>query len=126
MYCDLWSYVLWLCQKLGMILEKKGLWKSNSSKNYFNKQCSPKLLLSIEKINQKSSDNFWHRKFTLKVRLWHFLTRLRSYEKHLVMLIIVEDCYVWTICWMKGSQSVSLPTLMTLVASPTYKVTSNC
>ena len=26
------------------------------------------------KKNEKDSDHFWHRKFTLKVKFWHFLT----------------------------------------------------
>ena len=31
---------------------------------------------SSMKKNQKDSDDFWHRKLTLKVKFWHFLTNL--------------------------------------------------
>ena len=38
------------------------------------KKCAPKLILFNEKKNWKDSDNFWHRKFTLKVKILQFLT----------------------------------------------------
>ena len=43
------------------------------SKNVNNKKHAPKLIFSNEKKIEKDSDNFWHRKLTLKVRNWHFL-----------------------------------------------------
>ena len=44
------------------------------SKNVNNKKCAPKLVFFNEKKIEKDSDNFWHRKLTLKVKFWHFLT----------------------------------------------------
>ena len=44
------------------------------SKNVFYKKCGPKLIFFSEKKIQKDSDDFWHRKLTLKVRFRHFLT----------------------------------------------------
>ena len=38
------------------------------SKNITNKKCAPKLILFNEKKIWKNSNNFWHRKFTLKVK----------------------------------------------------------
>ena len=42
------------------------------SKNVNNKKHAPKLISFDEKKIEKDSDNFWHTKFTLKVRNWHF------------------------------------------------------
>ena len=42
------------------------------SKNVNNKKCAPKLIFFNEKKIEKDSDNFWHRKLTLKVRNWQF------------------------------------------------------
>ena len=39
-----------------------------------NKTCAPKLIFFNEKKKEKDSDDFWCRKFTLKVKFWHFLT----------------------------------------------------
>ena len=61
-------------QKLGIILENKGISKLMSSKNVNNKKCAPKFIFFNEKKNQKDSNDFWHRKLTLKVKFWHFLT----------------------------------------------------
>ena len=44
------------------------------SKNVFYKKCGPKLIFFSEKKIQKDSNDFWHRKLTLKVKFWHFLT----------------------------------------------------
>ena len=44
------------------------------SKNVNNKKCAPELLFFIEKKIEKDSNDFWHRKLTLKVKLWHILT----------------------------------------------------
>ena len=54
----------------------------------------------------------WHKKLTLKVRLWHFLTR-----PHLRMPIIGVDSLFWMTFWINGSLKVSFPTLMTLLLS---------
>ena len=43
------------------------------SKNVFYKKCGPKLIFFNEKKIQKDSNDFWHRKLTLKVRFRHFL-----------------------------------------------------
>ena len=42
------------------------------SKNVNNKKHTPKLIFFNEKKIEKDSDNFWHRKLTLKVRNWQF------------------------------------------------------
>ena len=44
------------------------------SQNVNNKKCAPKLVFINEKKIEKNSDDFWHRKLTLKVKFWHFLT----------------------------------------------------
>ena len=61
------------------------------SKSVNNKKCAPKLIFFNEKKIEKDSDNFWHRKLTLKVRNCHFsiawfraevdLTKNLFYEK---------------------------------------------
>ena len=45
-----------------------------SSKKVNNKKCAPKLVFFYEKKVEKDSDDFWHRKLTLKVKSCHFLT----------------------------------------------------
>ena len=42
------------------------------SKNVNNKKCAPKMIFFNENFFQKVSDNFLHRKLTLKVKNWHF------------------------------------------------------
>ena len=44
------------------------------SKNVNNNKCAPELIFFNEKKIQKDSDDFWHRKLTLKVKFWYFLT----------------------------------------------------
>ena len=44
------------------------------SKNANKNICAPNLIFFNEFFFQKYSDNFWHRKVTLKVRNWHFLS----------------------------------------------------
>ena len=42
------------------------------SKNVDNKKCAPKLIFfNGKKKNGKDSDNFRHKKLTLKVKFWH-------------------------------------------------------
>ena len=38
------------------------------------KKFAPKLVFFYEKKVEKDSDDFWHRKLTLKVKFWLFLT----------------------------------------------------
>ena len=44
------------------------------SKNVFYKKCGPKLIFFSEKKIQKDSNDFWHGKLTLNVRIRPFLT----------------------------------------------------
>ena len=44
------------------------------SKNVNNKKWTPKLVFFNEKKNLKDSGDFWHRKLTLKVKFYQFLT----------------------------------------------------
>ena len=68
------------CQKLGIILVINGF------KNWFYQKMSitTNVLLDwyslMKKKIQKDSDNFWHRKLTLKIKFWHFLKN-RHYSK---------------------------------------------
>ena len=48
------------------------------SKSVNNKKCAPKLVFFNEKKIEKDSDDFWHRKFTLKVQFSHFATSWQS------------------------------------------------
>ena len=57
------------CQKVSIILENKVIWKLMLSKNVNNKKCAPKLIFFN---NEKSRNDFWHRKLTLKVKFWHY------------------------------------------------------
>ena len=56
------------CQKLGIILENKVIWKLMLSKNVLLNSYS-----SMKK-SHKDWNDFWCRKLTLKVRFRHFLT----------------------------------------------------
>ena len=78
------------CQKLDIILVSKVIWKMMLSKNFNNKRCAPKLIFFNEKKFEKDSNNFWHRKLTLKVKFWHLLTKPQSYIKHWRMSLIEE------------------------------------
>ena len=44
------------------------------SKNVNNQKCAPQMKFFNENFFLKDSDNFWHRKFTLKVKIMQFLT----------------------------------------------------
>ena len=48
------------------------------SKSVNNKKCAPKLVFYNEKKIEKDSDDFRHRKFTLKVQFLHFATSWQS------------------------------------------------
>ena len=43
--------------------------KQSALKMKVFKKCAPKLIFFNEKKNDKDSDNFWHGKLTLKVRI---------------------------------------------------------
>ena len=60
-------------QKLGTILENKVVQKLKFSESGNNKKISYNLVFLDEK-NQKDSNDFLHRKLTLKVRFRHLLT----------------------------------------------------
>ena len=59
--------------KIGHYFRKKKISKIMLSKNVNNKKCAPILIFFHEK-NEKDSDDFRHRKVTLKVKLRNFLT----------------------------------------------------
>ena len=67
-------YPLTIFQKLGMILVMICFKKMKLSKNNINKKCVQKLVLLIEKKNQKDLNDSWHKNFTLKVIFQHFFT----------------------------------------------------
>jgi hypothetical protein len=48
------------------------------SKSVSNQKCAPKLVFFNEKKIEKDLDDFWHRKFTLKVHFSHFSTSWQS------------------------------------------------
>ena len=92
------------CQILGIILENKVIWKLMLSKKVNNKNVLLNSYSSVKK-NLKDSDDFWHRKFTLKVKFWHFGT---PHYTNLQNSIISFE-YV---CWLLAknlSNFVSLP-----------------
>ena len=60
------------------------------SKSVNNKKCAPKLVFFNEKKNEKDSDDFGHRKFTLKVQFSHFGPSWQSYAKHPRTLIVPD------------------------------------
>ena len=52
-----------------------------SSKNANNKKCASKFVFFNEKKNEKESDDFWHRKLTLKVHFSHIADKLAKLGK---------------------------------------------
>ena len=54
--------------KIGRHFSNKVVLKLKSAKNAFQKKCAPRLIFFDEIFFQKDSDNFLHRKFTLKVQ----------------------------------------------------------
>ena len=82
------------CQKLGIILVINGF------KNWFYQKMSitTNVLLnwysSMKKKIQKDSDDFWHRKLTLKVKFWRFLTaRHQSKTQNSIISFGYVDSY---------------------------------
>ena len=67
----------WFSGKLSKVrhhFSNKVILKLILAKNVGNKKCLPKLLFFNEKQIEKYSDDFPHRKLTLKVKFWHILT----------------------------------------------------
>ena len=79
-------------QKLGFILVNKVVVKLKSTKNAFYKKGAPKLIFFNEIFFKKDSDDFWHRKFTLKVQNWHFLTNCHQME---TQNLVISFDYSW-------------------------------
>ena len=75
------------------------------SKNANNKKCASKFVFFNEKKNEKDLDDFWHRKLTLKVKFWHFLTPSR-YSNFPNLVFLFE--YSWFLA-KNLSNFVSLP-----------------
>ena len=44
--------------------------------------------------NQKDSDDFWYRKFTLKVQNWHFLTNCHQMETQNLVISFDYSCFL--------------------------------
>ena len=59
--------------KIGHHFSSKSIYKLMWSKNVKKKMWSLTGIFQSKKI-EKYSDDFWHRKLTLKVKFWHFLT----------------------------------------------------
>ena len=57
-----------------VILGNKVVNKLKFSTNVNNERCTPKIVFFNENFFQKDSNNFLHKKLTLKVRILQFLT----------------------------------------------------
>ena len=77
---------------MGIILENKVIQNSKLWKNFINEKCSPKLIFFNEQKLERDSNDFWHRKFTLKVQNWHFLTNFLQME---TQNLVVSFDYSW-------------------------------
>jgi hypothetical protein len=74
--------------------------KLKASINHFYRKCAHKQIILQWKKNKKDSDNFWRRKFTLKVQNWHFLTTCHRMDTQ--NLVISFDMWVkfhFTVFW---------------------------
>ena len=75
-----WNYwilrigVIGRCWKLGISLWNNVTWKLMLPTNVNNKNVLLNWYSLIKKKNEKYSDDFWHRKLTLKAKLRHVLT----------------------------------------------------
>ena len=60
------------------------------SKNVTNKKCALKLIFFNENKIEKYSDDFPHRKLSLKVKLGHFLTpsQYTNYQNYFFLLLV--------------------------------------
>ena len=76
-----------------------------SAKNAFYKKGAPKLIFFNEFFFSKDSDDFWHRKFTLKVQNWHILANCDWME---TQNLVISFNYSWFLaknlaydeCWI--------------------------
>ena len=87
--------------KINIILENKVFLKLMLSKNVNNKICAPKLILFNENFFWKDSDNFWRKKFTLKVKNFQFLTtftqlnaRIKEFLRGWLLVLGLKKCLV--------------------------------
>ena len=78
------NFEFWINGKLSNIGHHSSDLKFISSKNVNNKKCAPNS--SMKKKKEKISDNFWLRKLTLKVKLWHFLTPPQNSQNSIIQL----------------------------------------
>ena len=78
--------------KIGRHFSNKVVLKLKSAKNAFYKKGALKLIFINEKFFLKDSDDFWHRKFTLKVQNWHFLTNCPQME---TQNLVISFDYSW-------------------------------
>ena len=79
-------------QKMGRHFSNKVVLKLKSAKNAFYKKGVLKFTFFNEKKIQKDSDDFWHRKFTLKVQNRHFLTNCQRME---TQNLVISFDYSW-------------------------------
>jgi hypothetical protein len=68
------------------------------SKNVNNKKCAPKLIFFNEKKIEKDSDNFWHRKLTLKVKR---LGDIALFDAYPLTQFSKFNNFIW-VCWFLG------------------------
>ena len=68
------------------------------SKNVNNKKCAPKLIFFNEKKIEKDSDNFWHRKLTLKVKR---LSDFALFDTSPLTQFSKFNSFLW-VCWFLG------------------------
>jgi hypothetical protein len=93
-----------VCQKLGVILLIKWLKNWSQQKMLFTKKVF-KLIFFNDIFFYKDSDDFWHRKFTLKVQNWHFLMNCHQME---TQNLVISFDYSWFLaknlayaeCWI--------------------------
>ena len=92
------------------------------SKNANNKKCTLKIIF----LNEKDSDNFWHKKLTLKVRILHILMTLTQVtarlKKNLMGWLLVFGL-VWTI--LIYLTNVNSP-IIHYMAKSGYRINRNC
>ena len=65
-----------VCKKMGVNLEKSVKTRSYKKVFFTKKICYQGIILNQK--NQTDSDDYCHRRFSLKVRFWHFLTNFHS------------------------------------------------
>ena len=78
-------------QKLGVILVIKWFKNWSQQKMLFTKKVCLNWY-SSKNFSLKDLDDFWHRKFTLKVQNWHFLTNCHQTE---TQNLVISFDYSW-------------------------------